>query len=288
VTAYSDVVGGVVVHLASASNVNSSEILDMTPTSPASFFDPALVVGQTYQDATAGVTITPVSVGSTASVQVTLAGATCTHANPSLSISPGQSAWVVSGTTVSFTATLTNNDTSACSSSSFNLAAVMLSGWSSSFGSSTLTLAPGASGSTSVQVTSPAGTADGFYSFTATAASGSYSASASATYVISTSPSLTVSVSTDKTSYSTNQTVTITVTALSGSSPDSGASVSVSVASPNGNVTSQTATTGSNGTVAFSYQLRRKATTGTYQVQAGTTATGASTTSGASTTFTVQ
>ena len=289
VTAYSDVVGGVVVHLASPSNVNSSEILDMTPTSPATFFDPGLIVGQSYQDATAGVTITPVSVGSTASVQVTLAGATCTHANPSLTMSPSQSAWVASGTTESFTATLSNNDNSACSSSSFNLAATGLpSGWSSSFGSSALILAPGASSSTTLQVTSPVGTVNGFYSFTTTAASGGYSASASATYVISTSTSITMSVSTDKASYSGGQTVTITATVLSGGSPDVGASVSVSITSPRGSVTSLSGTTGSNGTAVLGYTLRNKATAGTYQVQASTTASGASTTTAANTTFSVQ
>ena len=46
--------------------------------------------------------------------------------------------------------------------------------------------------------------------------------------------------------------------------------------------------TGSNGTATFSYQIKKKATTGTYQVQVGTTAVGASTTTSASTTFTVQ
>jgi len=131
-----------------------------------------------------------------------------------------------------------------------------------------------------VQVTSPAGTPDGFYSFTATAASGAYSGSASATYVISTPPSISMSVSTDKTSYSASQTVIITVTALSGSSPDAGASVSGSITSPKGNVSTFSGTTGSNGTATFGYTLRKKATTGRYQVQASTTATGASNTTG--------
>src|SRR5205807_10169037 len=99
-----------------------------TPGGP--WYAPALAVGQSFTDAAAGVTITPTAVSSTgATVQVTIAGATCTHANPSLSLSPGQSPWVVSGTPVSFTATLTNNDSSACSSSNFNLGAVTAVGW---------------------------------------------------------------------------------------------------------------------------------------------------------------
>jgi hypothetical protein len=66
-----------VVHLASPSNANSSDLLDMTPSSPSSFNDPALVVGQSYTDSTAGVTITPISASSTgASVRVTFGSST--------------------------------------------------------------------------------------------------------------------------------------------------------------------------------------------------------------------
>ena len=288
VPGYSEVLNGVVIHLAAPNNANSSDLLNMNPASSWGTAM-ALDVGQSYTDATAGVTISPIAVSSAgATVQVTVAGATCTHANPSLSISPGQSAWVLSGTSVSFTATLINNDSAACSSSSFNLAAGLPSGWSSSFSSSVLTLSPGASATTNLQVTSFTGTVDGFYSFTATAASGSYSASASATYVISTPPSITMSVSTDKSSYSSNQTALITVTVLSGSAPDAGVSVSGSITPPRGGAVTFTGTTGSNGTATFSYQIRKKATTGTYQVQVGTTAVGASKSTGASTTFTVQ
>ena len=73
----SDILGGVVVHLASPSNSNSSDLLDMTPSSPSSFNHPALVVGQSYKDSSAGVTITPISASSTgASVQVTFGSST--------------------------------------------------------------------------------------------------------------------------------------------------------------------------------------------------------------------
>ncbi len=89
-----------------------------------------------------------------------------------------------------------------------------------------------------------------------------------------------MSVSTGKSSYSSNQTVTITVMVLSGSSADGGVSVSGSITSPKGNVTTFAGTTGSNGTATFGYTLRKKATTGRYQVQASTTATGASNTTG--------
>src|SRR5712691_10489937 len=117
---YSDIVGGVVVHLASPSNANSSDLLDMTPSSPSSFNDPALVVSQSYADSTAGVTITPISASSTgASVQVTFSASPCSEANPTVSISPSQSQYVTSGTPVNFTVSVTNNDSSACAAATF-------------------------------------------------------------------------------------------------------------------------------------------------------------------------
>ncbi|HYU46037.1 MAG TPA: NEW3 domain-containing protein [Terriglobales bacterium] len=292
VLGYPNYLNGVVVHLASPSDANSSKALDMTPTSPISFTDAGLGVGKSFYDSSAGLTITPVSTNSSgASVQVTLGTQSCAHANPSLSMSPAQSAWVLSGTTVSFTATLTNNDSSACSNSSFNLSAGVPSGWSSSLGSSVLTVAPGASGSTTLQVTSATGTPDGFYNITTNAtnaAAPSYAASASATNVISTPAPMSMSVSTDKTSYSASQTVTVTVTVFSGSSPKAGASVSVSITPPKGGAASLTGITNSNGVAAVTYTLKKRAMTGTYQVQASTTAVGAAPSTTASTTFTLQ
>jgi uncharacterized protein YfaS (alpha-2-macroglobulin family) len=142
-----------------------------------------------------------------------------------------------------------------------------------------------------LQVTSPTGTPDGFYNIggsATTASASAYTASASATYVISTPTPMSLGVSTDKASYSANQTVTITVAVLSGGSPGSGANVSVNVTPPKGGPALLTGTTGGNGIAAFSYSLKRKATTGSYQVQASTTAAGAGPSTTASTTFTVQ
>src|SRR6266567_2674893 len=76
---YSSVVNGVVVHVATPSNANGSELLDMNPSATWGYAM-ALGVGQSYTDAAAGVTISPTAVSSTgATVQVTLAGSTCTH-----------------------------------------------------------------------------------------------------------------------------------------------------------------------------------------------------------------
>jgi hypothetical protein len=291
-SSYSDIMSGTLFHRASPSSANSSDLLDLTPTSPSSFSHPALVAGQSYTDSTAGVTITPTVVNSTgATVQVTLGTGVCTLANPTVSVSPTQSQWVLSGSTVDFSVTVKDNDSPACTQSTFNLSDTLPSGWTGVWNPSALTLSPGASGSATLAVTSPSGTPDGFYNVGVTAtnaATPSYSGSASATYVISTPATISISVSTNPSIALPGQTVTVNVTVLSGTSPDAGASVTVTVTPPSGRTQTMTGTTGSNGVASLSYKVNKHAATGTYQVQASTTSTGASSTVGASTTFTVQ
>jgi uncharacterized protein YfaS (alpha-2-macroglobulin family) len=139
-------------------------------------------------------------------------------------------------------------------------------------------------------VTSPAGTADGSYNVgvnATNASASSYSGSATATYLINTAP-LSVSLTTNQSSYLPGQTVGINVSLLYGTLPDAGARVTLTVTAPSGRTTTLSSTSDSNGVAYLSYNLSKHATAGTYQVQLGTTVTGASPIAGASTTFTVQ
>lgn len=294
VSNYTDILNGVVIHQAAPSNPNSSDLLDMTPSSPTSFLHPALGVGQSFTDSAAGITITPTAVSSTgATVKVTLGNTTasCTLAKPSIGISPAQSQSVTPGTTVSFTVKVTNNDSSACSSGNFNLAASVPSGWGGVLGSSMLTLSPGTSGSTTLQVTSPSGTPSGLYNVgvsATNATASSYAASAAATYVVATPGTQSISVSTNQSTYSPGQFVYVTVKALAGSSPSAGVAVNVGITAPSGSVTNLSGTTGSNGSVTMKSRLKNQALAGSYKAVASTTSAGNSATVGASTTFTVQ
>jgi len=286
---------GVLFHLGTDGNASSSLLLDMTPATPTSnwYYDLSLVVGQSFQDSTAGVTFMPTAVSSTgATVQITMAnGPVCTAANPSVNVSPSQSQSVASGTTVNFTVTVTDNDSSGCSAATFNLGSTVPSGWAGLWSAAGLSLSPGKSGSATLTVTSPVGTADGSYNVglsAVNASAASHSGSAAATYVISTPAALSVSLWTDQSSYLPGQTVAIRVSLLYGTSPDVGASVTVNVMSPNGKATTLSGTTGSNGLVSLNYKLSRHAAPGTYQAQLGTTVTGAAPIAGASTSFTVQ
>jgi gametolysin peptidase M11 len=288
---------GVLFHLGTDVNGNSSELLDMTPATPTNsgWWDMSLVVGNSYQDSTAGVTFTPTAVDSTgATLQITMNGSSCILANPSLGISPSQSQNVTSGTPVTFAVTVTDNDTSSCSPATFDLAGMLPSGsgsgWAGLLSTATLSLSPGKGGSATLTVTSPVGTADGSYNVVVSATNTSmpsYGASATAAYVINTAP-LNVSLTTNQSSYLPGQTVGIYVTMLYGTAPDVGASVSVTVSSPNGKLSTLTGTTGSNGVAALNYTLRKNAPAGTYAVQYGTTVTGAASVMGASTSFTVK
>jgi hypothetical protein len=290
---YPNVTNGVVIHIGTDNSPNSSDLLDMTPAT-TSWMDPALDTGLTFTDPNTGTTINTVSANSSgATVSVTLGGGstvTCTRANPSLSLSPSQSAWVTAGTPVSFTISIRNNDSSGCTASTFSVAGRAPSGWSAAVASPTLSLSPGSSASTTLQVTSPSGTADGFYSVGASAtntAAPAYTASGTTTYVIGTAPTETISVRTSQPTYSFGQMVNVYVTVTAGTAV-SGVSVTVNVTKANGSVVTLSGTTGSNGVAALNYRLKRKDPTGTWGVRALTSGTGTAPTIGASTSFTVQ
>ncbi len=190
ISSYSNLLNGVVIHMATTSNADSSDLLDLTP-STSSWYDPALDVGQIFTDSTAGVTISTVSVSSTnAMVDVTVVGTPCTQASPTVSLSPSQSQTVTAGTSVNYTVSVTNNDTSTCSSSTYTLQLNEPSGWSGNFtGSSSLTLSPGTSTSTQMAIASALTALDGSYLVGATAANSantSLAKSGSGTYNIGT------------------------------------------------------------------------------------------------------
>jgi M6 family metalloprotease-like protein len=79
----------------------------------------------------------------------------CTAGAPTLSVSPG-SAVVTPGATLQLTLTAGNTNSATCAAEAFGLGASAPSGWLQSLGSSTLTLASSAQGSTTLTVQVPA------------------------------------------------------------------------------------------------------------------------------------
>jgi hypothetical protein len=119
---------GVLFHIGTDTDANSSDLLDMTPATPtrAAYWDESLVAGQSYTDSSAGVTVSVTSVdGTGAIVQITTKGSsapapsgplTTTVTTNASSYTAGQTAaitvTVLSGTSpaagVGVTATVTN------------------------------------------------------------------------------------------------------------------------------------------------------------------------------------
>lgn len=162
-TGKTGITDGVVLHLATDNDMQSNLLIDMTPNSGIyDFDDAALLAGTSYTDPDAGVTITTEwANASGASVNVSYSGLSCVKANPSLSLQPNESAWVEAGTLVTYSASVTNNDSAGCAVSNYDLSAIVPNGWTATQNS--LNLAPGASGTATLNVSSPQTAADGFY-----------------------------------------------------------------------------------------------------------------------------
>lgn len=193
ITGNENVLNGVLVHTGANFDGETSLLLDMTPNSQQFTFwdrsDPALVVGESFIDPLSGLTFTTDwTDDSGATVSVSFGEPACAQANPTLAISPSESEWVEAGTPAIYNVTVTNNDSEACADTSFGLSAVVPDGWTAAFDNDMLTLAPGASASITLTVTSSLLAPNGSYSMEVmvqNSANPVYNASAAATYVVS-------------------------------------------------------------------------------------------------------
>jgi hypothetical protein len=237
--------------------------LDMTPET-ATFVDSALVVNRSYTDSDAGVTITPISIDSNgAFVNVTFGNAPapspCIEANPTMSVSPSDTRWIIAGSSVSYTVTLTNNNSSNCTNNNFSLQSTTPFGWNSRFDSPSLTISPGTSAISTFQIVSPNSERNGFFSVNLTATNVS-----SPTYNTSTPVNLSiysllgVTVTTNQPVYTISQTAVISTVVTANGSPMAGANVTFKIQQPDGTFITSTSTSASNGGASFSYRFSRK------------------------------
>ncbi len=115
--------------------------------------------------------------------------AQCEPAAPTVSISP-DSQNGDPGTTLNYDLTVTNRDSAACASSTFDIALTLPSGWTGAPGTNSLTLAPSATDSVSITVRSASSASAGSYDLTAAvsdAATSVHSSNDGATYVVNAS-----------------------------------------------------------------------------------------------------
>jgi uncharacterized repeat protein (TIGR01451 family) len=288
ISSNNNLMNGVVIHQGVQGVGTGNWLLDMTPDT-SSWSDPALVVGRSYNDPNAGVTITPVSVSSTgASVNVSFGALSCVRVNPSVAASPSQSQWVDAGGTATWTITVTNNDNGGCTASNFNLQATLPAGWTTGFDSSTLTVSPGGGATTNLQVTAPPLAADGFYNVgVAVTNSSELTSSGSMSLTCVVASSFGVTASSSQSSYTRNQTAKVAASVSYAGSPVIGASVVFTLTKSDGSVVTGAATTGTTGSAGYSYRFnKKKDPVGTYKVNAVASMNGI--TGSAATTFMVK
>jgi hypothetical protein len=144
-----------------------------------------LAVGQSYNDATNGITLSNQGVaGNVATVGVTMGGSSCTRNAPGVTLSPASQTGAP-GSARSYTVSVVNHNTSACGSSSFALAPALPAGFSGSLAANTLTIGAGAGASTTWTVVPSASAADGTATLDLSAGeSGGASTTAHAAYVV--------------------------------------------------------------------------------------------------------
>lgn len=147
-----------------------------------------LADGQSYVDSTNDITIQQVShANDRATVQVQFGTATCQTGAPSIAVTPSSQSGTA-GTTLNYSISITNADLSSCPQSTFNLAALLPSGWTGSVSPTSVTLVPGGTASASLAVTAPATATDGAYGLQVSATDPNktgHSNMASASYTIS-------------------------------------------------------------------------------------------------------
>jgi len=263
---------GVLMHEASSASPNSSALLDMAPLTTG-WSGPALDAGLSFTDPVSGLTITPLSVGTSATtVNVNFPPGSCTRAAPAIALTPSGTQYTSAGATATYSVTVTNNDSCNCAASSFNITATVPTGWGATnpqIGS----VAAGASGSSSLSITSPSTAAAAFYTIPSTATNASapsFAASANATVaVVSTNTAPTIALSPTATQSSTaGATVTYTVTVTNHGS--SASSFNITAAVPTGWTAThpQTASiaAGASGSTSISITSTSSAGAGIYTI----------------------
>jgi len=139
-----------------------------------------VAVGGTFTDAVNGITLTNQGVANgTVTVGVGFSGGSCVRSAPLVSVSPS-SQTAAPGATISYGVSVTNKNTAYCGSSTFAMSQVLPAAFSGGFAVPNLSIAAGASASTTWSVSSSAQTAAGTYPFDATAADSSFGNSATA------------------------------------------------------------------------------------------------------------
>jgi len=162
----------------SAGFVNTVSVHHATGTLPTrTYLMQALAAGQSFSDATNGITITNQGAsGGAATIGVSMGGAACARARPSVAVSPASQTGAP-GATLSYTVSVTNTNSAGCGASTFSLGQVLPAGFGGSLSATSLALGSGSSGSVTWSTTSSATQANATYTLDASATDSADSAS---------------------------------------------------------------------------------------------------------------
>lgn len=131
-----------------------------------------LIAGETFSDATNGISVTATATGGDiASLQISISQ-TCNRVAPTVALSP-TSRYVAPGGRAAYSVSITNRDTGFCDPSVFSLNAQAQFGFISSFNNAQLTIAAGATASTTWNVDAPLDSLEGSYKLISTIADSS-------------------------------------------------------------------------------------------------------------------
>jgi alpha-galactosidase-like protein/gametolysin peptidase M11 len=275
-TLFSQPFSGALIHYEdSTTPLGHTYLPNFTP-SDTSGNSPALAAGQTWTDPYSNLSLSVLSATSSGlTVNVNYGAAPCTPANPTVTVSPLDPS-IYAGNSAVYTLSISNNDSSGCSSTTFGLGSTQPPNWPTSFSANSVTLNPGQSASATMYKMGPSGTPAGTYAVDASAANNAYVGSGKANVTVMAAPTLTASVTVPASSYTLRSTVPITASVMNGGVPASGASVTFTLTAPNGSTTTQTVTTGPTGTATWSYKTSSRSAPGTYVVSGQATLTSGS------------
>ncbi len=278
---------GALIHYEDPSTGAATRLLDFSPDgSWNTWWSTALSAGQTWIDPYSNVSISVQSASSSAlQVNVSYSGAVCTRAKPTISMTPADPS-ATPGNGVSYSVSVTNNDSAACGSSAFSMSSAQPNGWSAVFANPSLAVSPGQTSSSTLMMTVPAGTPAGTYPVSSSA-TGSSSGSANANCTVVNTSALAVNLSVPNSAYSRRSSVIMTAKATNGGANVSGATATFALTKPNGTTVTKRLSTDSSGTATWTYRISSKDPMGVFSVNA-IAASGTQTATSETVSFTVQ
>jgi len=271
----SQIYTGALAHYEDSTTSTYTHLLDFTPATD-SYADASLIGNFTDPYSNLSVSVSNAT-SSGVSVAVNYGPIPCVRNQPTVSISPNNPS-IYWGTNVNYTVTVTNNDSTGCTASTFNVASTAPTDWVTSLSALTLTLNPTQSGNVTMTKTAPTGIL-GTYAVNATVSDANHAATGTGNCTVTAPPApINITLNPLPATVAVRSTVNISavVTQEIGGAVIPAASVTFTVVR-SGTATTKIVATNSSGVATWSYKAQQK---GTYTVTASASSGGATDSAG--------